>query len=290
MKKINLVVIDPQNSFCKIVPAAEQQTLHDGELCVAGAWDDMLRLTDLVNRLVKKIDDIKVTLDSHQELHIAHPTWYKDSKGRSPDPFTLMREESGAIIGSKVDASGNLYDVGEYTCFAPSVHKRTLQYLAALAKAKRYPHCIWPPHCLIGSAGHNVVAPLFDALVNWGRTNHAIVDYVTKGSNPNVEHFSAVRAEVPDANDASTQINTAFISVLAEADEILFAGEAGSHCLANTVTDIANEFQDDSFIKKCVLLIDATSPVPGFQKYQDDFVKNMVARGMKTTTTKDYLA
>lgn len=290
MKKINLAIIDPQNSFCKEVPLAEQQKLHDGELCVKGAWDDMLRLTSLVDRLAEKIDDVVVTLDSHNELHIANPGRYRDSKGRNPDPFTLMRVENGSIIGSKVDASGNLYDVGEYFGIVPKDHKVLLQYLTALANAKRYPHCIWPPHCLIGTAGHNVVAPLFEALINWERKNFATVNYVTKGSNPNVEHFSAVRAEVADANDPNTLTNSNFIAVLAQADEVLFAGEAGSHCLANTVRDIANEFKDDSFIKKCVLLKDATSPVPGFEKYQDDFITEMTGRGMKITTTKEYLA
>ena len=44
-----------------------------------------------------------------------------------------------------------------------------------------------------------------------------------------------------------------------EADLIFVAGEAGSHCLANTVRDIANNFGDDTYVKKLVLLTDATS-------------------------------
>ena len=38
------------------------------------------------------------------------------------------------------------------------------------------------------------------------------------------------------------------------------------------------------------LFTDGTSPVPGFQRYQEDFVHRMAARGMRTTTCKDYLA
>jgi nicotinamidase-related amidase len=74
-----------------------------------------------------------------------------------------------------------------------------------------------------------------------------------------------------------------------EGDEILLAGEAGSHCLANTVSDMADSFGDDSFISKCVLLTDGTSPVPGFDQLQTDFVAKMTKRGMKTITTVDYL-
>ena len=289
-KKVHLVIIDPQNSFCNVVDPAKQQVEHDGELCVSGGWDDMVRVANMVHRLGGRLDDIHVTLDSHHTLHVAHPIWYKDSKGNPPDPFTLMREENGNIIGSKFDASGNQYDVGEYVCFQPGVHKRTLSMLKTLQTGKRYPHCIWPPHCLIGTPGHNVVAPLMAALIEWEQDNKGAVDFVTKGSNYFVEHFSAVRAEVVDPSDPSTQLNTAFINTLMEADEVVFTGEAGSHCLANTVRDIANEFAaDDSFIKKCVLLTDATSPVPGFVKYQDDFISDMTKRGMKISTTVDYL-
>lgn len=289
-RKIDLVVIDPQNSFCKVVDAAQQQVLHDGELCVTGAWEDMNRVSNLVNRLRDKLNDIHVTLDSHHLLHIAHPIWYRDSNGNNPLPFTIMREENGNIVGSRFDANGQQHDVGEFTCFRPSVHKRTLEYLRTLRANNRYPHCIWPPHCLIGTPGHNVVPQLYAALQEWEQENYAAVDFVTKGSNHFVEHFSAVKAEVVDPEDPSTQLNTSFINTLMEADEVLFAGEAGSHCLANTVRDIADSFKDDSFIKKCVLLTDGTSPVPGFEPYQQKFISDMVARGMKNATCADYLA
>ena len=67
------------------------------------------------------------------------------------------------------------------------------------------------------------------------------------------------------------------------------AGEARSHCLANTVTDIADNFGEDN-IKKMVLLKDACSDVQGFEQQGEDFVKNMKARGMQTSTTKEYFA
>ena len=78
-------------------------------------------------------------------------------------------------------------------------------------------------------------------------------------------------------------------NLVMEADEILVAGEALSHCLLWTVRDMADSFGDDSFIKKVVLLSDCTSPVPGFeamgQKLQDD----LMSRRMQVTTSKDYL-
>jgi nicotinamidase-related amidase len=97
-------------------------------------------------------------------------------------------------------------------------------------------------------------------------------------------------ADVPDPNDPSTQMNVSFLNTINEADIVLLAGEARSHCLANTGRDACNYFSDDSLVKKLVLLEDATSDVTGFENYGEQFVKEMKARGMQTTTCKDFLA
>lgn len=292
MKSIHLVVIDPQNSFCKVIPQAEQQVLHDGELCVPGAWESMaVRLPAFVKRLGKKLRKISTTLDSHRSNHISHGSLYKDSKGNRPAPFTIMREENGSIIGSVFDASkGCLVDVGTYYGVVPSVHKKIVDYLVKLRAGNKFPHCIWPNHCLIGTPGHNIVAPLFEAFLEWSDSNLRDVNYVTKGSNTWVEHFSAVKAEVEDPNDPTTQVNMDFIKTLEEDDEIIFAGEARSHCLNNTVRDIVAFSSSDEFVKKCVLLTDACDDVPGFESYGEDFVRDMTKLGMKTSTTLDYLS
>lgn len=287
--KIHLVIIDPQNSFCRQVPPEEQQTLHDGELPVPGAWDDMQRVARLIDRLGNRIEAIHVTLDSHHLLHIAHPVWFRNSAGRHPDPFTIMREEGGRIIGSRNAGDGKLQEMGEFTTTHEQFRGRTVAYLRQLAAGGRYPHCIWPPHCLIGTPGHNVVAPLMQSLLGWCHDRPRTINFAAKGSNIFAEHFSAVRAEVPDPDDPQTQLNTALLDTWRRAGEILLAGEAGSHCLANTVGDAAAELPHDEFLHKCVLLLDGTSPVPGFEKYQDEFICRMTAGGMRTSTCADYL-
>ena len=149
---------------------------------------------------------------------------------------------------------------------------------------------IWPPHCLIGTPGNNVHDILRPAFQAWETSKLRTIDYVTKGSNPWTEHYSAVQADVPDPEDPSSQINTGLIATLERADIILVAGEAGSHCLANTVRDIANNFGDDSYVQKLVLLEDATSPVPTFEKFQEDFISEMVQKGMKIAKTTEWMA
>ncbi|PIE20198.1 MAG: hypothetical protein CSA66_01185 [Proteobacteria bacterium] len=264
MRETHLVVIDPQNDFCR----------PDGALSVPGADADMDRLAVMVRRLKDKLADIHVTLDSHRKVDISHPVWFRDRDGRAPAPFTAITAKS--------------VREGVWTPSLPSTHARTLDYLDALEASGRYPHVIWPEHCLIGSRGHNVVPDLFDALSEWSE-RFALVDFITKGSNPWTEHFSALRAEVPDPADPDTQLNARFLETLEQADTILLAGEAGSHCLANTVRDIANAFSDPAYVRKMVLLTDATSPVPGFEAFQEAFIRDMTQRGMKLSTTDQVL-
>jgi len=289
-KKIHLFIVDPQNSFCKVIDPALQQLVHDGELCVPGAWEDMTRVASFVHRFGKHLNDIHVTLDSHHLLHIANPLWFRDSNGNHPEPFTTMCLKNGSIIGSKTDANGKQSDIGEYVCFAPFIQKGTVKYLKALASTGRYSHCIWPPHCLIGTPGHNVAPQLMEALLDWAGRMCGFLNFITKGSNAFFEHFSAICAGVPDPNDPSTQLYMPLIRLLIEADEILFAGEPGSHTLAETVRDVANSFRDDSLIAKCGLLLDCMSPLPGFETHQERFINEMAGRGMRMTTTVEYLA
>jgi len=265
-KRIELLIIDPQVDFCDP---------QRGALYVPGAEHDMARLTRMIRRLKDKIDDIHVTLDSHHFIHIAHPIFWKDSRGAHPPVFTRI----------------TLADVeqGVWTPIVPGMYRRALDYVRKLEQHGRYELTIWPPHCLIGSPGHTVFPELFTALTEW-EARFAFVDYVTKGSNILTEHYSAVQADVPDPADASTQINTRLIQALENADLILIAGEARTHCLANTVRDIANNFGSDSFISKLVLLTDASSDIPGFEAHAQNFMSEMVRRGMQLSTTTEFLA
>lgn len=265
-KRIELLAIDPQVDFCDP---------KKGALYVPGAEHDMARLSNMVRRLKDKLDDVHVTLDSHHFIHIAHPIFWRDSHGKQPAPFTR-------ITRTEVED-------GVWTPAVPGLYRRALDYVLKLEQNGRYELTIWPPHCLIGSPGHNVFPELFTALTEW-EARFAFVDYVTKGSNILTEHYSAVQADVPDAGDPSTQINTRLIQTLENADLVLIAGEARTHCLANTVRDIANNFGDDSYISKLVLLTDASSDIPGFETHAQNFMKEMTSRGMQLTTTTEFLA
>ena len=294
--KAHLLIVDPQKDFC----VANDGHGNSGTLVVPGADKDMSRVAAMVKRLGGKLDDIHVTMDSHRPIDISHPKWWKRiGDGAQPAPFTALAVHPDGKRIVKVDLSTGttVFSDEEYTTYLPSylskngpTGKGSFGYLASLAANSRYPHVIWPEHCLIGSWGHTVVSDLHEALCDWERTQFAQVNYVTKGSNPWTELFSGVKAEVPDPFDPDSQINTRLIQTLEKADIIAVCGEALSHCVANTVRDIAGCFSEPRYVEKLVLLTDASSNVAGFDFLGDAFMKDMLAKGMKTSTTVDFLA
>lgn len=267
---VTLLIIDPQNDFVS----------SRGSLSVPGAAADMDRLASMIRRLSPKIDDIQVTLDSHRRVDISHPMWFRNSAGNKPSPFTMI--------------SANDLRSGVWSTYLPSYRTRTLQYLETLEAGGRYPHLIWPEHCLIGSEGHGIWPNLLDAIHEW-EGSFALAGMVTKGSNMWTEHFSGIKAEVTDPSDPSTQVNNDLIRTLEESDQIVIAGEALSHCVLSTVEDIATYFSNPDYVKKMVLLLDATSNVPNppgttlFSDRAAKFLADMQTKGMKVATTADFL-
>ena len=264
-QKTHLVIIDPNNDFCDPT---------NGSLYVTGADGDMNRLANHINNEGGRITEIHVTLDSHHLIDCSHPMFWRNSNGDNPPIFTII-------------TSQDIKD-GKWIPIFPQYAQRMIKYEEELEKGGKYPHCIWPVHCLIGSNGHKVYPVVFEALLKWQERHRRNVNYITKGSNIWTEHYSAVKAEVPDPSDPSTQINTGFINSLQEADVIEFCGEASSHCGRFTGEDICDAFSDDTYIKKLNILVDVMSPVTGFESGEKDFLEGMEKRGAKLLKTTDF--
>lgn len=276
-RNVHLLVIDPQNDFCiPLAPGADPKTAvaghTKGALVVAGADKDMRRLASFIIRNKSRIEQIDCSLDSHQLNHIAHPPMWVDSKGNNPAYFTKITD---------VDVKN-----GVWRSYNPHWQTKFLTYVETLKKNGRYDLTIWPPHCLIGTWGHSIVPEVAQAFYEW-EADFNRINFVAKGSNMFTEHYSAVQADVIDDTDSSTSLNTGLIDTLNEADEIVVGGEALSHCIASTLRDVAAQFGPDQ-VKKFTLLEDACSSVSGFEKVGQDFVKEMVSKGMRITNTLDW--
>ena len=101
------------------------------------------------------------------------------------------------------------------------------------------------------------------------------IHYEIKGQNPLTENYSVLRPEVLNDADGKpiAEKNNDFLQILLEYDQVIIAGQAKSHCVAWTVSDLLAEIQqsDIKLAKKVYLVDDLTSPVvvPGIVDYTE---------------------
>lgn len=272
----HLLIIDPQNDFCDL-PEARCPVGTVPALPVAGADSDMHRLAALIGGAGAAIDSITVTLDSHRRLDIAHPTFWQHGDGAAVAPFT-------EITAKQLRA-------GVFAPRDPASLARALTYLDALEARGRYTLMVWPVHCAIGTWGHEVHAEVASTCRAWENAHGRSARSVRKGENPWTEHYSALLAEVPDADDPSTQLNHALLTDLGRADRVLIAGEASSHCVrASTEHLIEHLPRGCGRTPRITLVIDCMSPVGGFEAQHDAFVAEMGSRGVELASAAELRA
>lgn len=280
--RIHLVLIDCQVDF---------MDSPDSALPVPGANDDMTRLAALVDRIGPKLEDIHVTLDSHRVVGVERPAMWVDQDGNPPSPFTIISvDDLAARIWRPRHENSRPAELNGVTLG----HYMT-NYAEQLARGGKYPLMVWPEHCRVGSAGHNVQAGLYEALCTWERRQFANVDFVVKGNCPFTEHYGALMAEVPLPAVAGTGLNTGFLDILSSADIVLFAGEALSHCVRATLDQVVGNIGAEH-VRKFQLITDCMSPVPkvgdgpDFPAISADWLKDMESRGVKLTRAEEVLA
>ena len=274
-RNIQLLVIDPQNDFCDLPAAWQPIDPTTGartapSLPVAGAHADLQRMAAFIRDHATQLDAITVTLDSHQRIDIAHPGFWQQADGRAVGPFTPI---TAAQVRSGAFAPRN-----------PAHLHRTLAYMDALEARGRYTLMVWPVHCEIGSWGHGVHADVLVACGEWQLQRQRAVHNVFKGTNPWTEHYSAIEAEVVDADDPDTALNTRLLAALDTADLLLIAGEASSHCVRATTEHIVQHLprlQAGARPEHIVLLTDCMSPVCGFEAEHQAFLDHMQAQGVR---------
>lgn len=273
--RTQLLIIDPQNDFCDLPqnwwPASPlTEKAMAPSLPVAGAHADMQRLARWITQQGSRLEQITVTLDSHQAYDIAHPAFWQQGGGGPVSPFTT-------ITATQVRA-------GDYLPRDAATLRRTLAYMDALEAQGSYTLMVWPLHCEIGSWGHGVHADVLAACRQWQQERQRAVHHVFKGMNPWTEHYSAIRAEVPDTQDPETGLNTALLELLRESSTLVIAGEASSHCVRATTQHIVENWRSQDY-QRIVLLTDCMSPVGGFEQAHAGFLQQMRELGVRCETS-----
>ncbi len=257
-----MLIIDPQNDF----------TSKQGALYVPGADEDMGRLGKFIIDNLTVIRKLYVTLDSHSNYHIAHGNFWRDIDGKEPEPYTIITKE----------------DVENRRWIAKNVSDRdwSVKYLNSLHNHNRYNLCIWPKHCIVGTNGHAINEHIVHALNEYETNTYINVKYVIKSNNSLTEHYSALRADVPYEGDSTTFFNRKLYNDLMSFDKVIITGEALSHCVANTIIDIAKANNED--LSSIILLSDTTSNVAGCENLGEEFIKYATSKGMQIATTETF--
>lgn len=273
-----LLLIDPQSDFID----------EGGALKVPGAKEDCARIASFIQANKTKFTEIYVTMDTHMRYHIAHPLFWKaqstpDMPPRHPAPFTQIKHDD--------------VKKGKWLPVDPVMKKWVLEYTRTLERKderrKPFVLTIWPPHCLIGTKGHNVEEKIAEALGEWEMFTNNTVHYIFKGKNSKTEHYSAFRAEVIVKEDESTQFNTKLYNDLIRHKKIFVAGEALSHCVNFTVRDLVSQMKKKhkSYLEKVILLRGGMSSVNGFENEGEEFWNDMTGDALPAgkKNAKDYV-
>lgn len=264
MKKNNsvLIAIDLQKDF---------MDLSGSSLPVTGAVKDTERLCEFIRKA--GLSAIFTSLDSHHTLDISHRAWWKQSNGSFVDPFTLILAD----------------DIKNGKYVARIDPKRSLEYVEALERNGEFNHFIWPDHCLIGSEGHMLLPEYMETLRDFEMKNLAWINFIKKGENPFTEHFGIFRANVPMSEDSNTQEDQGMFKTLNDFDTIYLAGQARSHCVANSLRQLLQI--SPNLANKVVIIEDCMSDVGGlptdFYTMVDGIYNDAISKGVRTMKSTD---
>ncbi|MFQ5584491.1 MAG: isochorismatase [Calditrichia bacterium] len=265
--KICLLAVDVQNTFC--IPGFE---LFVGGRSGNGAVEDNRRLTNFIYRNLHRITRMIPTMDTHQAMQIFHSFFFVDDEGKHPEPYTIITP--GDVRAGRWRVNPAVSDNFQYDTAYLQNHLR--HYTETLSRGGKYDLTIWPYHSMLGGIGHAMAAIFEEAVFFHTIARQSQPEIHIKGNHPLTEHYSVFGPEVAAGPDGKklTEKSEALFGKLMEYDTLIIAGQAKSHCVAWTVTDLLAhiENQDESLAQKVYLLEDCASAVvvPGVIDYTEE--------------------
>jgi nicotinamidase-related amidase len=282
-----LMLIDVQNTFC--LPDFE---LYVGGRSGRGALEDNVRLCEFMYRNLGNITQITSTMDTHLAMQVFHAIFFVDQDGNHPVPYTdIQASELQDGRWTFNPALASQFDI------APEYGQQMMiHYAKELQKTGKYALTIWPYHGMLGGIGHALVSSVAEALFFHSVARLAQTDIVIKGETPFTENYSVIGPEVLTGpmDELLGRRDQSFIQKLQEFDRLIIAGQAKSHCVAWTVSDLLDDIlmTDTELAKKVYLLEDCTSAVvvPGVvdhTKAADDAYEWFAGAGMHIVKSTD---
>ncbi len=237
----------------------QQDFMNDGALGVPGAMEDVERMTRFLYESMDKITDIAVSLDTHTPHQIFHPCWWEDRDGRHPDPYTVI----------------TLADLNAGKWRALTDEKASREYVEHLEQEAKKSLCIWPYHCLEGTAGAAMEERFARMVYFHSVAKKSRPKRIQKGQDPLSEMYGIIRPEY----DTKGYKNQEFLDQLAMFDRIFVVGEAKSHCVLESVRQILEHYESRPEVtEKIYILEDCMSSIPGFEDVTEQTLENFVKK------------
>jgi len=298
-KKVHLVLVDVQKDFC-----FPQGALYVGGRSGTGAMDDSDRIASFIYRNLENISEVTCTLDSHFPFQIFSPSFWLDQNGEPPAPHQEITTED--IIAGRVRPNPDMVAWLEPDIDEAWLAKQVRSYCAKLEKNGKYKLYLWPPHCLLGSDGHPLVGVIHEARLfhSWSRGARGGIEI--KGGHPLTENYSVLAPEILFTWDGRqiAHRNARFIQTLLDADAVILAGQAASHCVKSTLDDLLVEIaaRDPELARKVYVLRDCMSAVAvpdpenprqlvfDFTPQAEESLERWAAAGMRVVRSTDPMA
>jgi len=252
---VHLLLVDLQKDFC----------FPQGSLFVAGrsgegAMEDNDRVARFLYRNLGNITHVTCTMDTHFPHQIFSPAFWLDDSGQPPSPHrevTVADIRDGALrpdpaVAKWVAPGGDYEWLLEYVEF----------YCRELERQGKYRLYLWPPHCLLGSAGHTLAGVIHEARLFHSYARGAPSAIEVKGTPPLTEYYSVIGPEVTHAHDGTelARRNADFLEILRQSDAVVIAGQAASHCVKSTIDDLLYHMEEE-LARKVYILRDGMSSV-----------------------------